>query len=206
MDACHCCFASSCSAPRPRNQRATSRRSPSTPKRASTSRPRTPRCSSSSPPTTAGSISSATAAAARLPKLPTRLNRQDEFYPPGRRRVHRRAGAAGRARATGTRRRTSSTSSTRRRTIDDNVSLTRIELKDAHYPLHRHALPARRTTTQDVIEQWTEIRHDEAKPVRLDRYHSAAPVLRGEGVPPHASSRATTSARRRSSRKSSRRG
>src|SRR5687767_15176677 len=111
-------------------------------------------------------------------KLPTRLNRLDEFYPPGGDGFIAEP-ALQVAHADGN----TSTSLVyvRHETtkVDDNVSLTRIELKDAHYPFHV-ALNLRAYHAQDMIEQWAEIRHDEPKAVRLDRYHSAAPVLRGK--------------------------
>src|SRR5688500_5412214 len=110
-------------------------------------------------------------------KLPTRLNRQDEFYSSGGDGFISEP-ALQIAHADGN----TSTSlmyvNHDTSKVDDNVSLTRIELKDSHYPLHV-TLCLKTYAEQDVIEQWTEIRHDEAKPIRMDRYHSAAPVLRG---------------------------
>src|SRR5688572_18218947 len=110
-------------------------------------------------------------------KLPTRLNRQDEFYPPGGDGFISEP-ALQIAHADGN----TSTSlvyvNHDASKLDDNVSLTRIELKDSHYPLHV-TLCLKTYAEQDVIEQWTEIRHDEDKPIRMDRYHSAAPIVRG---------------------------
>ena len=110
-------------------------------------------------------------------QLPTRLNRLDEFYPPaGDGFIDEPALQV--AHADGN----TSTSLVyvkhETTKVDDNVSLTRIELKDGYYPLHV-TLNLRAYHAQDMIEQWAEIRHDEPKAVRLDRYHSAAPILRG---------------------------
>ncbi|HEX6185617.1 MAG TPA: alpha-galactosidase [Pyrinomonadaceae bacterium] len=63
--------------------------------------------------------------------------------------------------------------------VDANVSLTRIRLKDRFYPLFvtLHLKAYRR---EDVIEQWSEIRHEEDKPVALSRFASSAPVLKAD--------------------------
>src|ERR1039458_4370089 len=52
--------------------------------------------------------------------------------------------------------------------IDTNVSLTRIELKDPAYPFFV-TLCFKTYSKEDVIEQWTEIRHGENAPVTLFR-------------------------------------
>ncbi|HEX6737911.1 MAG TPA: alpha-galactosidase, partial [Vicinamibacteria bacterium] len=62
---------------------------------------------------------------------------------------------------------------------DGNVSLTRIELKDRHYPF-RVTLNLRAYAAEDVLEQWMEVAHDEPGPVTLARYASSAPVFRAE--------------------------
>jgi alpha-galactosidase len=63
--------------------------------------------------------------------------------------------------------------------LDTNVSLTRIELKDSFYPL-TVTLCLKAYSQEDMLEQWTEIRHDEAGPVTLYRFASAAPLLKGK--------------------------
>ena len=60
--------------------------------------------------------------------------------------------------------------------IDTNVSLTRIELKDPAYPFFV-TLCFKTFFKEDVIEQWTEIRHDENAPVTLFRFASSAPIF-----------------------------
>lgn len=58
-----------------------------------------------------------------------------------------------------------------------NVRTTRIKLRDRHYPLFV-TLGFRAYRNEDVIEQWTEISHDEPSPVTLARFASAAPRFR----------------------------
>src|ERR1035438_441239 len=60
--------------------------------------------------------------------------------------------------------------------IDSNVSLTRIELKDPAYPFFV-TLCFKTYANEDVIEQWTEIRHDENAAVTVFRFASSAPQL-----------------------------
>ncbi|MEY2429730.1 MAG: alpha-galactosidase, partial [Verrucomicrobiota bacterium] len=60
--------------------------------------------------------------------------------------------------------------------LDPNTALTRIELKDPAYPFFV-TLNLKSYRDQDVIEQWTEIRHDEKSSVTLDRFASSAPVF-----------------------------
>src|SRR6266850_2320222 len=62
--------------------------------------------------------------------------------------------------------------------LDSNISLTRIELKDPAYPFFV-TLDLKSYRDQDVIEQWTEIRHEEETPVTLYRFASSAPILPG---------------------------
>ena len=61
-------------------------------------------------------------------------------------------------------------------TIDTNVSFTRIELKDPAYPFFV-TLCFKTYSKEDVIEQWTEIRHGENAPVTLFRFASSAPLF-----------------------------
>ena len=62
------------------------------------------------------------------------------------------------------------------KTVGEGVVQTRIQLKDTAYPffvtLCFKAYPA-----FDVIEQWTEIRHEESGPVQLDRFASSSPLF-----------------------------
>lgn len=52
--------------------------------------------------------------------------------------------------------------------------LTRIKLRDRYYPL-TVSLCFRTYAAEDVIEQWTEISHEEAAPIVLGRFASASP-------------------------------
>jgi alpha-galactosidase len=60
--------------------------------------------------------------------------------------------------------------------IDDNRTETRIELKDPQYPFFV-TLCFKSYRDQDVIEQWSEIRHEETGPVVLTRFASSAPIF-----------------------------
>src|SRR5256885_6216524 len=61
--------------------------------------------------------------------------------------------------------------------VDDNVSITRIELKDRAYPFF--VTPCFRAfADEDMIEQWAEIRHNESAPVTLFRFASSAPLFK----------------------------
>jgi len=60
--------------------------------------------------------------------------------------------------------------------LDDNVTLTRIELKDGHYPFSV-TLCLKAYWNEDVIEQWAEIRHNEDGPVTLFRFASSSASL-----------------------------
>ena len=62
---------------------------------------------------------------------------------------------------------------------DANVTLTRIKLRDPAYEFFV-TLNFRAFRNEDVIEQWAEISHDEAAPVVLARFASAAPVFKAE--------------------------
>ena len=64
--------------------------------------------------------------------------------------------------------------------VDDNVTHTRVSLKDGHYPFFV-TLHLRAYRREDVIEQWAEIRHDEEAPVALSRFASSSPVLKADG-------------------------
>ena len=60
--------------------------------------------------------------------------------------------------------------------LDTNVSLTRIELKDRFF-LSLSLSASRPIAREDVIEQWTEIRHDENGAVTLYRFASSSPLM-----------------------------
>jgi alpha-galactosidase len=60
--------------------------------------------------------------------------------------------------------------------VDPNITLTRIELQDPAYPFFV-TLCLKSYHEEDMIEQWTEIRHEETGPVVLYRYASCAPLL-----------------------------
>jgi alpha-galactosidase len=108
---------------------------------------------------------------------PQRLHRLDEFYPasgngfiqePALQAFHSDGNTS-----------TDLTYVTHRTTtLDPNVSLTSIELKDRHYPF-TVTIRLKAYRSQDMIEQWAEIRHDEPGPVTLYRFASSSPVLRG---------------------------
>lgn len=66
-------------------------------------------------------------------------------------------------------------------TIDSNVTLRQIKLKDPAYPFFV-TLNFRSYRAQDIIETWTEVRHQEAGPVMLWEFASASPVF---GRAPH---------------------
>ncbi|MDP4188961.1 MAG: glycoside hydrolase family 36 N-terminal domain-containing protein, partial [Bacteroidota bacterium] len=61
--------------------------------------------------------------------------------------------------------------------VDDNVSLTSIELKDSYYPFYV-TIFIRAYRNEDVIEQWLEINNQEKGPVTLYRFASSSPVIR----------------------------
>lgn len=63
--------------------------------------------------------------------------------------------------------------------LESNVSLTRIELKDGFYPLFV-TLCFKSYSQEDVLEQWTEIRHDEAGAATLYRFASSAPIFKAK--------------------------
>jgi alpha-galactosidase len=60
--------------------------------------------------------------------------------------------------------------------LDTNVSLTRIEMKDPAYPFFV-TLCFKSYRHEDVLEQWAEIRHQEPGPVVLYRFASSAPLF-----------------------------
>lgn len=62
---------------------------------------------------------------------------------------------------------------------DADVTLTRIKLRDPAYPFFV-TLNLRAYKAEDVIEEWTEVSHDESGPVVLARFASAAPVFKAE--------------------------
>jgi len=65
------------------------------------------------------------------------------------------------------------------KSIDANVDLISIELKDPVYPFEV-TLYYKVYKNEDVIEQWTNIRHAEKKEVRLDKYASANLYVKGK--------------------------
>ena len=60
--------------------------------------------------------------------------------------------------------------------LDSNITLTRIELRDSFYPF-RVVLNLKTYRSEDVIEQWAEISHDEDGAVTLEHFASASPEL-----------------------------
>ncbi|MGH7940456.1 MAG: alpha-galactosidase [Limisphaerales bacterium] len=66
-----------------------------------------------------------------------------------------------------------------RRALSPDVSLTRIDLKDPAYPL-RVTLYFKAYSKEDVIEEWSDIRNDEHRPVMLSHFASAAPLFRAD--------------------------
>jgi alpha-galactosidase len=60
--------------------------------------------------------------------------------------------------------------------LDTNISLTRIEMKDPAYPFFV-TLCFKAYRQEDVLEQWAEIRHQEPGPVVLYRFASSAPLF-----------------------------
>ena len=62
-------------------------------------------------------------------------------------------------------------------TVDTNITLTRIELKDPAYPCSV-TVCLRAYRQEDIIEQWTEVRHEEAGAITLYRFASSAPWFR----------------------------
>ncbi len=63
--------------------------------------------------------------------------------------------------------------------VDTNVAVTRIELKDRFYPFFV-TLCLKTYASEDVIEEWTEIRHEEDGPVVLYRFASSAPMVKAK--------------------------
>ena len=62
---------------------------------------------------------------------------------------------------------------------DANINLTRIKLRDPAYPLFV-TLCFRAHRSENIIEQWMEISHEESSPIVLARFASAAPVLKAD--------------------------
>ena len=60
--------------------------------------------------------------------------------------------------------------------LDSNITLTHIELKDRYYPFFV-TLCVKAYHDQDVLEQWTEFRHDEDGTVTLFRFASSSSVI-----------------------------
>lgn len=63
--------------------------------------------------------------------------------------------------------------------LNDNSSLTTVTLKDPVYPFHV-TLFYKTYTNENVVEQWSEIRHTEKKPVVLKKYASANLYFTGQ--------------------------
>lgn len=63
--------------------------------------------------------------------------------------------------------------------VDDNVSLTSIELKDSYYPFYV-TIFIKAYRNEDVIEQWLEINNQEKSPVTLYRFASSSPVIKAD--------------------------
>ena len=60
--------------------------------------------------------------------------------------------------------------------VDKDIQLTRIELRDGFYPFFV-TLCFKAYQSEDVIEQWAEIRHEENRPVTLYRFASGGPLM-----------------------------
>ncbi|HZM05101.1 MAG TPA: alpha-galactosidase, partial [Candidatus Saccharimonadales bacterium] len=61
--------------------------------------------------------------------------------------------------------------------VDDNVTLTRVELRDRYYPFFVN-LYFKAYANEDVIEEWTDFRHDEEGTVTLYRFASSASLVK----------------------------
>ena len=61
--------------------------------------------------------------------------------------------------------------------VAPNTALTVIKLQDAFYPLSV-TVNFKAYRAEDVIEQWIEIKHEEAKPVTLSRFASSSIVMK----------------------------
>ena len=62
--------------------------------------------------------------------------------------------------------------------VDSNTELTVIHLKEPQYPFYTD-IYIRAFKKEDIMEMWTEIRHEESSDVTLYRYASASPLFRG---------------------------
>ncbi|RYG65146.1 melibiase, partial [bacterium] len=62
------------------------------------------------------------------------------------------------------------------RKLDANVTQTRLDLKDPQYPFFV-SLFFKAYAAEGIVEQWSEIRHQETGPVTLYQFASASPVL-----------------------------
>ena len=65
------------------------------------------------------------------------------------------------------------------KTVDNNTELTVIHLKDPQYPFFTDIF-IRTYKKEDVLEMWTEIRHEENSDVILYRYASVSPVFKAK--------------------------
>lgn len=66
------------------------------------------------------------------------------------------------------------------KTLENNVTLTKVLLKDPVYPFEV-TLNYKIYANEDVVEQWTNIKHNEKKAVKLNKYASANLYLKGNG-------------------------
>jgi alpha-galactosidase len=64
--------------------------------------------------------------------------------------------------------------------LDPNIQVTRIDLKDGFYPFSV-SLWFKAYQTEDVIEEWSEISHDENRPVTLYRFASSGLLAPARG-------------------------
>ncbi|RZK67948.1 MAG: alpha-galactosidase [Pedobacter sp.] len=66
------------------------------------------------------------------------------------------------------------------KTLENNVTLTKVLLKDPVYPFEV-TLNYKVYANEDVVEQWTNIKHNEKKAVKLNKYAAANLYLKGNG-------------------------
>jgi len=60
--------------------------------------------------------------------------------------------------------------------LDENITLTRLFLKDPVYPV-TVTLNFKAYQTEDIFEMWTEVQHDEPASVTLYNFASSAPIM-----------------------------
>jgi alpha-galactosidase len=113
----------------------------------------------------------------KFPLIPDKLDRQQEFYPQWGNGFFNEPALQ----ATHSDGNTSTDLMVIRhesKALGAGVSLTRIELKDPAYPFFV-TLCFKSYFDYDVIEQWTEIRHEEIGAVELERFASSSPLFNG---------------------------